>query len=39
MKKLVLLPAMALACVLPLWMQKSRAANDEAEIRQLLDRR
>jgi len=29
MKKLAVLSAMALACVLTLWMQKARAANDD----------
>jgi uncharacterized protein (TIGR02246 family) len=39
MRKLLALSALTLACVFLLWMPKARtAANDEAEIRQLLDR-
>ena len=38
MKKLVVVSAVVLACVLIMWMPKARAANNEAEIRQLLDR-
>ena len=38
MKKLVALSAVVLACVLLLWLPKARATNNEAEIRQLLDR-
>jgi uncharacterized protein (TIGR02246 family) len=39
MKKLVAFSVLALACVSLLWMPKARtAANDQAEIRQLLDR-
>jgi uncharacterized protein (TIGR02246 family) len=39
MRKIVALPVLTLACLSLLWMPRSRtAANDEAEIRQLLDR-
>jgi uncharacterized protein (TIGR02246 family) len=38
MKKLIPVLVVALVCALPLWSQKAQAANDEAEIRQLLDR-
>jgi uncharacterized protein (TIGR02246 family) len=38
MKKLITFLVLLLACALPLWLQKAQAANDEAEIRQLLDR-
>src|SRR6202171_5448637 len=39
MKKFVAFSVLTLACVLLLWMPKARtAANDKAEIRQLLDR-
>jgi len=38
MKKLAMLAVVALACVSLLGMPKTRATNDEAKIRQLLDR-
>src|SRR5437870_5442476 len=39
MRKLVALSVLTLACVSLLWMPKARtAANDEAQIRQLIDR-
>lgn len=39
MRKLVALPVLTLACVSLLWVPKARtAANDEAEIRQLIER-
>jgi uncharacterized protein (TIGR02246 family) len=39
MKRLVAFSVLAVACVLLVWMPKARsAANDKAEIRQLLDR-
>ena len=38
MKKLVAISVVALACISVLGMQRSRGTNNEAEIRQLLDR-
>ncbi len=38
MTKLVALSAVVLACVVFLWMPKTRAKNNDAEIRQVLDR-
>ncbi len=39
MRKLVALSVLTFACISLLWMPKARtAANDEAEIRQLIDR-